>query len=254
MKLRKIAESIYDSTARKKISNKIDFTPTVKGLNDNELIGYEWSWKEGEKFSKHDGGVVSTRVSDWEKAEMSAETGRDLVHKFIVKVGNTERTVSSESVLHLLGYVDKSQPTKIPSLISAVKTLAKLQMNYKFQLGLQTAISDIRTSTIENLPKYKIHSLEFRDSDNSVSGFVVSYDGINIQMSNFDRNIKQTSDFDKKNGNNDTVYERINYHIINAKLKQELGKDYEKRRESLKDIETKIGKQESKIKQITASK
>jgi hypothetical protein len=223
-------------------------------LNDNELIGYEWSWKEGEKFSKHDGGLVATRISDWEKAEMSAETGRDLVHKFIVKVGSTERTVSSESVLHLLGYVDKSQPTRIPSLISAVKTLAKLQMNYKFQLGLHNAIGDIKKSTIANLPKYKIHSLEFRDSDNSVSAFTVSYDGINIQMYNFDRNIKQVSDFDKKSNLGSTVYERINNDIIDSKLKQELGKDYEKRRESLKDIETKIAKQESKIKQISANK
>jgi hypothetical protein len=76
-----------------------------------------------------EGELVDKRISDWTQAESSAETGRDVVHKFTVRKPNGEIvTASSESIPTLLGYV-KGEPMKgLPSVVSAVKTLAKQRM------------------------------------------------------------------------------------------------------------------------------
>lgn len=107
----------------------IVFDKPIIGLNGNKLISYQWAYEWTMQHSSKSGELVSKRVSNWDQAESSAETGRDIVHKFTVeKKDGTIVTVSSETIPSLLGYVNEKQMKSFPSLVSAVKTLAKQKM------------------------------------------------------------------------------------------------------------------------------
>jgi len=113
----------------------IHFETPIVGKNGNKIISYEWSY-EWTMLPNSEGEMVSKRISDWSHAEMSAETGRDLVHKFTVeKTDGSSFKVSSETIPHLLGYVNKGEMKLLPGLVSSVKTLAKQRM----QLAIKEA-------------------------------------------------------------------------------------------------------------------
>lgn len=127
---------IISASSRFKPKEMIWFDAPLVGANGAKLLGYEWKyeWTVGE--DKKDGGDKDVRVSDWTQAQQSADTGRDIVHQFIVELPDgTKQTVSSESVLVLLGITDREQTKSFPSLVNAVKTLAK----QKLQLSILNA-------------------------------------------------------------------------------------------------------------------
>ncbi len=107
----------------------IVFEKPIVGENGNKLISYQWAYEWTMQPSKSDTELKSKRISDWTQAENSAETGRDIVHKFTVeKKDGTIVTVSSETIPSLLGYVDAKQMKNLPSVVSSIKTLAKQKM------------------------------------------------------------------------------------------------------------------------------
>lgn len=115
--------------SRFKPDEKFVFHKPLVGPSGRALTAYEWKFKPEEYVDKQ-GDDRIRRVSDWDAAEESSETGRGLVHHFHVEdPDKTVRLVSSESVPALLGYVEHGQsPATVKSVTSAVKTLAKLKM------------------------------------------------------------------------------------------------------------------------------
>lgn len=127
---------VISSSSRFRPSETIFFDPPLYGLNGNQLVSYTWSYEWTEDWNKIKGEPVAKRVSDWTQAELSAETGRNIVHKYtILKKDGTSVTVSSDSVPILLGYYEKAQTKQFGDLATASKTLAK----QKLQLSILEA-------------------------------------------------------------------------------------------------------------------
>lgn len=94
---------------RSKSMSFVRFSKPLVGPTGYVLTGYEWSYKVIDAPNA-EGDFVVKRVSDWDNADRSVLTGRDLVHKFHVtdSMGNTH-IYSAESVLEVLGFVSDSQ-------------------------------------------------------------------------------------------------------------------------------------------------
>ena len=138
----------------------IEFKTPITGPSGSKLVAYEWKWRPEEILDRQ-GEEKIRRVSDWEKATASSETGRDLVHHFFVRhPSGNEEVVSAESVLTLLGYTGKQKPKEFS--VNALKTLAKNQMRL-FVKESQVAdlvkayqrISRLPRPSIEEIPKGK---------------------------------------------------------------------------------------------------
>ena len=135
---------VLSLSSRFKPSEIINFEQPIIGLNGNMLISYQWAYEWSFK-ENHEGELVNKRISDWTQAETSAETGRDIVHKFTIKrKDGVEVVVSSETVPVLLGYVNKEQYSSFLSMATAVKTLAKQRMKYAILKAQQQEYDNIR--------------------------------------------------------------------------------------------------------------
>jgi len=141
--------SIKGTTARLKPMETIVFDPPLEGVNGAKLVAYTWSY-EWTMLPNFEGELVSKRVSDWTQAEKSAETGRDIVHKFTVELPDgTIENVSSESVPILLGLIDRSQVKVFGNLATASKTLAKQQMKLAIMEAQQKEFEEAKQSIID---------------------------------------------------------------------------------------------------------
>jgi hypothetical protein len=91
----------------------------IKGQNGTEIVGYEWRSKVDDVVSQRDGGLVSKRVSDWDRKDTSTGTGRDIVHVFEVR--HPDGTVTKEginSAHHILGL----SPARLNSIAVGERT------------------------------------------------------------------------------------------------------------------------------------
>jgi len=131
----KIYNEIISASSRFRPKETIYFHPPLIGLNGNILESYTWSY-EWDMRPNWEGELVSYRRSDWTQAEASADTGRDIVHKYDIRTtdGNY-KTVSSESVPILLGLIDRTQKTRFGNLATASKTLAKQKLKLSILLA-----------------------------------------------------------------------------------------------------------------------
>ena len=85
-----------------------------------EVVGYSWSSQLVEDVDKA-GEPILRRVSNWEEAANNAETGRDIVHRFLIrKPDGSASEVSLESTFGKMTAADKQT---IKSVISAAKRL-----------------------------------------------------------------------------------------------------------------------------------
>lgn len=104
----------------------------VEGPNGNILVDYEWRTVEGEKWNEYEGGMVSTKVSDWDRAEKCVTCGRKIVHIFWVQDKDTGK-VSSYGKEHLheaLGFrreLSKSQIDKYKSKFEDIARIRKMR-------------------------------------------------------------------------------------------------------------------------------
>ena len=155
---------VVSASSRFRPMETINFDPPLVGLNGAKLISYTWSFQWDTSFSKKDGEAISKRVSDWTQADISAETGRNIVHKYTIEMPNGEiKSVSSDSVPITLGYIDRTQKSLFPNLSSAAKTLAK----QKLQLAiLQEKIKEKNDALMQiksnGLPNVEIEKGGFR--------------------------------------------------------------------------------------------
>ena len=131
----KTFDKVISASSRFRPHGVIAFNPPLIGKNGAKLVSYTWAY-EWTMSPNNEGELTSKRISDWTQAEISADTGRDIVHKFTVEIPNADtKTVSSESVPILLGYTDRKELKSFPNLATAAKTLAKQQM----QLAIKEA-------------------------------------------------------------------------------------------------------------------
>jgi hypothetical protein len=136
---------VASASSRFRPVETILFNPPLIGTNGAKLISYTWRY-EMTMRPNWEGELVGKRVSDWSQAENSAETGRDIVHVYNVQMPDgTIKSVSSESVPILLGFIDREQKKVFGSLATASKTLAKNQM--------KLAIMEAQAKEYENLYK-----------------------------------------------------------------------------------------------------
>lgn len=117
-----------EAAKRTRPTSTIEFPNAIVGPSGAKLVAYTWQWKPFEYVDKTGEDRIG-RMSDWDKAEESQDTGREIVHQFQVTQSDGDiKVVSAESALALLGYLDKSQAVTAQGAISAVKTLARNRM------------------------------------------------------------------------------------------------------------------------------
>jgi hypothetical protein len=152
-------DKVISSSSRFKPSETIYFEPPLVGKNGAKLISYTWSYEWTMK-PNYEGELVSKRISDWTQAEISADTGRDIVHKYGVELADgTFKSVSSESVPILLGYIDRNELKHFPNLVTASKTLAKQQMQLAILEAQEKEYKELQNK-FEKAEKPKIEEIE----------------------------------------------------------------------------------------------
>lgn len=122
------------AATRSRPRSTIAFDRPIIGPTGARLVSYTWQWKPIELVNVRGDDVVR-RISDWDKSERSADTGREVVHQFEVDVDGHVQLVSAQSALKLLGFfaqagegTTESGRAAFNALSSAAKTLARLQM------------------------------------------------------------------------------------------------------------------------------
>lgn len=119
------SSNLDESAKRQKPAEYVKFNPPVMGANGNKLIGYVWKYEWVEIPAK-EGDFIQKRVSDWNQAEQSAETGRNIVHQFDVQYTDGEiKSMSLESLYGALGFTDNVSKEKLTKTANIVKNLAK---------------------------------------------------------------------------------------------------------------------------------
>jgi len=101
----------------------------VEGPNGNILIEYEWRTVEGEKWSDYEGGMVATRVSDWDRSEKCITCNRIIVHIFWVQDKDTGRVSSyGKEHLHLaLGFKNELSKSQIDKYKSKFEDITRMR-------------------------------------------------------------------------------------------------------------------------------
>lgn len=122
------SSKVMSASSRFRPYETIAFDPPLIGKNGNKLVSYSWAWTPTSSTSR-EGDEVMKRISDWSQAQISADTGRDIVHQYTIEtVDDGSKTVSSESVPILLGYTNRAELKNFPNLATASKTLARQKM------------------------------------------------------------------------------------------------------------------------------
>ena len=250
--------NISSATSRFRPRETILFNPPIVGVNGAKLLSYEWTYEFEEYFNQFKGEVATKRVSDWDRAIASADTGKNIVHQFTVEMPDGEtRMVSSESVLILLGYTERTALKSFPSLVNSIKTLAKQKMQLSLMEAQQKQYDELRIkfeksdkpqitiATLDQLPTITRFMIEKGDSSTTffAMGDVVYGQG-------------NESVYDSKEGKsryipaevpNRTTKEQLNYFWVDARIKENDGS----RPNGLYDLKNRVKRQESKVKQIT---
>jgi ribosomal protein S18 acetylase RimI-like enzyme len=153
---------VISASSRFKPSETIIFEPALIGNNGNKLVSYSWAY-EFTMVPNYEGELVTKRISDWTQAETSAETGRGIVHKYGIDMADgTHKTVSSETVPIVLGFIDDSQKKTFGNIATASKTLAKQEMKLAI-MEAQKKEYDILYQKYEKSPKPTIEIAEIDD-------------------------------------------------------------------------------------------
>lgn len=118
---------------------EVKLTPPIFGPSGAKVIAYSWIYNWEELLNEQQ-EVVQKRVSDWSQSEINTESGRAIVHKFIVEMpdGNL-KTTSAEGAMILLGFLKKDSENikKFKSFSASAKVLAKLKLELAILLSKQ---------------------------------------------------------------------------------------------------------------------
>lgn len=108
----------------------------VEGLNGNVLVEYEWRTVEGEKWSEYEGGMVATKVSDWDRSEKCESCGRRIVHIFWVQDKDTGAVnpYGKEHLHQALGYRSELSKGQIDRFKAKFEDIARQKKIRKEEL------------------------------------------------------------------------------------------------------------------------
>lgn len=245
------AGKMFSASSRFKPAEMVVFEKPIVGKNGNKLVSYQWSYEWTMK-PNHEGELKDKRVSDWSQAESSAETGRDLVHKFVVeRKDGTVVTVSSESVPELLGYVDSKEMNNLPSIVSAVKTLAKQRMQLAV-LKAQEAEYNELVNKYKNSPKPEIKEIA---EPIKFTGVQEQYkEGHHNVYSMGDSWVRQDNPYDystKSYKKVDRITKSTEQDLISTWINNQVKKEGGKAPQGIYDLERRIERQEKKVGVIT---
>ncbi len=128
----KINVSDFANTLRGRSTTNVDFgNRPIVGKNGTKLLSYIWEHNELIPAVRKDGGLVkkAVRVSDWAKSGVNANTGRNIVHKFLIETADGNKMeVSADSLAKALGYSNAEMSAKFPQVKDIVKRMASLQL------------------------------------------------------------------------------------------------------------------------------
>lgn len=105
------------SLERSRAREEVTFSVPYVGPTGAALVGYSWAHRL-EAVVDARGEDQVRAVSDWEAAVVNLETGREIVHQFVVRsAGQDEQSVSAESAARLLGIGDQAVRTQAKRLL-----------------------------------------------------------------------------------------------------------------------------------------
>lgn len=228
----------------------VTFNPAIIGQNGAKLLSYEWAYKWEEDWSQHKNEPVAKRKSDWEHAEQNIETGRDIVHKFEVQLPDgTIKKVSAETVPVVLGY-STLELKKFPSLVIALKTLAKQQMQLHVMQSKQNEY-ERALSEVEKMEKPPILEKEYKPDQHGGITIYAMGDEMVWQSDVF-------SHMDKTSGM--PVYKKLDSieperksALTDSWIRRRLQEQGVSRQYGIQDMKNRIRRQEQKISQISGA-
>lgn len=228
------------------------FEPAIVGPSGAKLTAYTWLYEWQEDWNANKGELEAKRVSDWSQAVENSETGRNIVHQFVVEMPDGKpETVSAESVLSLLGYTTPIESKKINGLVSAVKTLAQQRMKMAVMQVQQKEYTDL-LHKLQNEDKPPITQKE-RLFEGDPHGAVTVY-----AMGDADVWQRDESKYDPDTQKR----EYINSGNITDERKQALTEGWISNRlreagvkqQNVYDLSKRIQRQEKKVEDLTKSK
>jgi hypothetical protein len=252
-------DKLISASSRFKPTETVVFHPPLEGKNGAKLTSYVWAYEMDMQPNK-EGELVGKRVSDWTQAEISAETGRGIVHQYTIELPNGDvKTVSSETVPVLLGYIDKSQAKVFGNIATASKTLAKQQMKLAIMEAQKIEYDElydkfdkekkpeIRIATFEELPFVVKKQYE---EGYTPSSYFVMQDVMASQYNDdyYDSKEGKTKFIIKDKPNNQTI-ESLNRDWILKRIK-EAGVEYPR---GLYDLKNRVERQKRKVENMLKS-
>jgi hypothetical protein len=246
-------DKVISASTRFRPTETVVFDPPLEGKNGAKLISYTWSY-EWTMTPNREGELKSKRISDWTQAEISADTGRDIVHQYTILMPDGEyKTVSSDSVPVLLGYLDKKELKSFPNLVTASKTLAKQQMQLAI-LEAQKKEYDDLYAKFEKAEKPEIKEV---GEDSKFSAIIESYKkGAYSNYAMGDVIYRQDNEY--VYGSNDykktpisrTTIEQLTWAWISKRVEENGGVNPR----GLYDLKNRVARQKRKVENILNSK
>lgn len=240
---------VISASSRFRPKELVVFDKPIVGKNGNKLISYEWAY-QWVSLPDREWELKNRRVSDWSQAETSAETGRDIVHKFTIeRKDGVIVTVSSESVPYLLGYLDAKEMKRFPSIVSSVKTLAKQRMQLALLKAQEAEYNNIKKE-VEKMERPKI-----REALHEELPFVTRKMIESGRMNpNSFTHFKMGDEVYRQEGGGKTPNKETIEQLTIAWIKNEIEKRGGKYPSGIHDLERRIERQEKKVEQAIGSK
>lgn len=237
------ADKANSAASRTRPRHAIEFDKPITGPSGASLIGYVWKY-EYEEYVDDRGENRIRRVSNWDEAELSDETGRDIVHQFSVKdKDGTYHLVSAEGALRLMGYLGQDGKDA-RSKMSAAKTLASLMMQ-RDAIRAEVEAYEAAKKNVDGLARPSIEVIDHTDEETKANE--VRYGRQEWRMG--DAVIWVA--FNRKDGlREDDRRERINTLIQswkNERLKEMGVSPYLNPSTKLRDVEKKIATKERQL-------
>jgi len=241
---------VVSASSRFRPYETIVFDPPLVGPNGTKLTSYTWSYEWVEEPNR-EGEFVPKRKSDWTQAEVSADTGRGIVHQYTVQLPDGEnRTVSSDSVPILLGYLDRKSPGAFPNLATAAKTLAKQQMQLAIMEAQLKEYEELKAK-FEKDPKPEIIEIEepvefVKEHYRNGAHNVYAMGDVWVRQDNERVYGPEKTTFRKLNGPNYQTKEQLTYEWIYKRIAEAGGK-YPN---GIRDLKSRIDRQKRRVTQI----
>lgn len=242
--------SVTSASSRFRPYETITFEKPIIGLNGAKLLSYTWAYEWTEDWDNFKGETISKRISDWNNAELSADTGRNIVHQFTVELPDGEKkTVSSESVLILLGYTEREKTKSFSSLVTALKTLAKQKMQLAIMEAKQKEYQEVMKELVA-AEKPQIVEGKY-ETFGKTNGGVTVYSMGEATVWQHDKTTWDEAQHKSVTSKLPNIEPERKEALIDGWIRRELEKSGVSSQSGLYDLKNRITRQERKVAQLT---